>query len=88
MYSYKQRKKAIETYRQTKSVSKTLQILGYPSSKELYKWIHEYQQNGELHKKRVKPERIYYNEEEKAAAVQFYHDNKGSYQDAANKLTA
>lgn len=51
MYSYKQRKKAIETYRQTKSVSKTLQILGYPSSKELYKWIHEYQQNGELHKK-------------------------------------
>lgn len=37
-------------------------------------------------KKRVKPECIYYTEEEKAAAVQFYHDNKGSYQDAADKL--
>ena len=74
MYSYEQRKKAIETYLRTQSVSETLRVLGYPSSKELYKWIHEYQQNGKLHKKRVKPERIYYTEEEKAAAVQFYHD--------------
>ena len=86
MYSYEQRKKAIETYLGTQSVSETLRVLGYPSSKELYKWIHEYHQNGKLHKKRVKPERIYYTEEEKAAAVQFYHDNKGSYQDAADKL--
>ena len=86
MYSYKQRKKAIETYLRTQSVSETLRVLGYPSSKELYTWIHEYQQNGKLHKKRVKPERIYYTEEEKTAAVQFYHDNKGSYQDAADKL--
>lgn len=86
MYSYEQRKKAIGTYLRTQSISETLRVLGYPSSKELYKWIHEYQQNGKLHKKRVKPERIYYTEEEKAAAVQFYHDNKSSYQDAADKL--
>lgn len=86
MYNYEQRKKAIETYLRTQSVSKTLRVLGYPSSKELYKWIHEYRQNGKLHKKRVKPERIYYTEEEKAAAVQFYHDNKGSYQDAVDKI--
>ena len=65
MYSYEQRKKAIETYLRTQSVSETLRVLGYPSSKELYTWIHEYQQNGKLHKKRVKPERIYYTEEEK-----------------------
>lgn len=51
MYSYEQRKKAIETYLGTQSVSETLRVLGYPSSKELYKWIHEYQQNGKLHKK-------------------------------------
>ena len=86
MYSYEQRKKAIEAYLQTQSVSETLRVLGYPSSKELYKWIHEYQQNGKLHRKRVKPEHIYYTEEEKAVAVQFYHDNHGSYQDAADKL--
>lgn len=86
MYSYEQRKKAIEVYLQTQSVSETLRLLGYPSSKELYKWIHEYRQDGELHQKRVKPERIYYTEEEKAAAVQFYHNNHGSYQDAADKL--
>ena len=79
MYSYEQRKKAIETYWGTQSVSETLRVLGYPSSKELYKWIHEYHQNGKLHKKRVKPERIYYTEEEKAAAVQFYHDNNSAF---------
>jgi transposase InsO family protein/transposase-like protein len=86
MYSYEQRKKAIETYLRTKSVSQTLRELGYPSSKEFYKWLHEYQQNGELHKKRVKPERIYYTEEEKNVAVQFYHNNNGSYQNAVDKL--
>ena len=86
MYNYEQRMKAIETYLRTQSVSKTIQELGYPSSKEFYKWLHEYEQNGELHKERVKPERIYYTEEEIATAVQFYHENKGSYQDAADKL--
>lgn len=39
-----------------------------------------------MHQKRVKPTRIYYTEEEKAAAVQFYYENKGSYQDAADQL--
>ncbi len=50
MYSYKQRKKAVEISQQTRSLGKTLQIPGYPSSKKLYKRIHEYQQNGELYK--------------------------------------
>ena len=68
MYSYKQRNKSVEISQQTRSLGKTLQIPGYPSSKKLYKRIHEHQQNGELYKKRVKPERIYYNEEEKATA--------------------
>ena len=86
MYSYEQRKKAIKVYLQTQSVSETLRVLGYPSSKELYQWIHEYQHNGKLHKKRVKPDRIYYSEEEKTAAVEFYYNNHGSYQDAADKL--
>lgn len=50
MYSYKQRKKAVEISQQTRSLGKTLQIPGYPSSKKLYKRIHEHQQNGELYK--------------------------------------
>ena len=36
MYSYKQRKKAVEISQQTRSLGKTLQIPGYPSSKKLY----------------------------------------------------
>lgn len=60
MYNYEQRKKAIKTYFGTQSVNETLRVLGYPSSKELYKVIHEYHQNGKLHKKRVKPECMYY----------------------------
>lgn len=86
MYSYEQRMKAIKTYLKTKSVSKTIKELGYPSSKEFYKWLHEYQQTGKLHKNHIKPERIYYTEEEKAVAVQFYYENKGSYQNAVDKL--
>lgn len=86
MYSYEQRQKAIDTYLRTQSVRKTIRELGYPSEKEFYKWLHEYQQQGKLHRKFKRPKRIYYSESEITAAIMFYYNNKGSYQNAVEKL--
>lgn len=40
MYSEEQHYKALEVYEETKSVTKTITILGYPARKQtLYNWI-------------------------------------------------
>lgn len=41
MYSYYQRERALKLYDQCKSVSKVVQMLGYPTRKRLYDWIAE-----------------------------------------------
>lgn len=38
-YTPEQRRIAVQTYRKTKSVAKTINILGYPSTHILYDWI-------------------------------------------------
>lgn len=40
-YSLSQIAKALETYRDLRSVSRTVQTLGYPTRTRLYTWIHE-----------------------------------------------
>lgn len=41
MYSDEQYRKALEVYEETKSVTKTITILGYPARRQtLYNWIH------------------------------------------------
>ena len=48
MYSEEQYRKALEVYEETKSVTKTITILGYPARRQtLYNWIH---------RKRILPE--------------------------------
>lgn len=48
MYSDEQYRKALEVYEETKSVTKTITILGYPARRQtLYNWIH---------RKRILPE--------------------------------
>ena len=41
MYSQEQKEKAIQLYDQTKSVTETIRILGYPTRRNLYTWISE-----------------------------------------------
>ena len=41
MYSQEQKEKAVQLYDQTKSVTETIRILGYPTRRNLYMWISE-----------------------------------------------
>lgn len=41
MYSKEQKDIALRLYHQTESVTKTIRILGYPTIRNLYKWISE-----------------------------------------------
>jgi putative transposase len=69
MYSYEQRKKAVELYiKFDKSVSAVVRELGYPDVKMLKAWYREYLEKGELHKKF----RLGYTAKQRAVAVQYY----------------
>ena len=39
MYSYEKKSIALKVFHQTNSVSETIQILGYPTRRQLYSWI-------------------------------------------------
>ncbi len=41
MFSKEQKDIALRLYHQTESVTKTIRILGYPTRRNLYKWISE-----------------------------------------------
>ncbi len=41
MYSKKQKEEALKLYKQSKSVSETVRILGYPTGKQFYNWVYE-----------------------------------------------
>lgn len=41
MYSKEQKDMALQIYHQTRSVTKTIKILGYPTHRNLYTWILE-----------------------------------------------
>ena len=41
MYSKEQKDMALQIYHQTRSVTKTIRILGYPTRRNLYTWILE-----------------------------------------------
>ena len=41
MYSKQQKEAALKLYKQSKSVSETVRILGYPTRKQLYNWVYE-----------------------------------------------
>ena len=39
MYSQKEKEEALKLFHQTKSISETIRILGYPTRQQLYRWI-------------------------------------------------
>src|SRR3989339_1151930 len=69
MYSYEERKKAIELYiKYDKFASAVIRELGYPTHKMLKTWYLEYQKQGDVHK----PFRLGYTVEQRVSAVTHY----------------
>lgn len=74
MYSYEQRKKAVELYiKFDKSGSAVVRELGYPTTKMLTLWYREYLAEGDLHKKSLMESG--YTAEQRAAAVKYYQEH-------------
>ena len=49
MYSLEQKQSAVQTYNELYSYRKTIQVLGYPGSRNTLKlWVHEYSKNGSI----------------------------------------
>ena len=74
MYSYEDRKKAVELYKKfDKSASAVVRELGYPTTRMLTLWYREYLENGDLHKKSRMQSG--YTAEQKAVAVKYYQEH-------------
>ena len=72
MYSYKERKRAVEEYiRQDFNARATIRELGYPSRTALVQWYREFKEAGGLKKKRIIRQSAY-RTEERQAAVEYY----------------
>jgi len=74
MYSYEERKKAVELYiKFDKSASAVVRELGYPTTRMLTLWYREYLEEGDLHKKSRLQKG--YTAEQKKAAIQYYQEH-------------
>ena len=72
MYSYEERKKAIELYiKYDKRACAVIRELEYPTPKMLKRWYEEYHNNGDMHKK----PQLGYPSEQRAKAVQYYQEH-------------
>ncbi|MEG1009681.1 MAG: IS3 family transposase [Clostridia bacterium] len=60
MHTIIEREKAIKLFLKFKSYSRTVNKLGYPSTRTLRRWIEEYNKNGFLHKKFKKENNCFY----------------------------
>ena len=71
MYSYEDRKRAVELYiKYDLSAADTIRELGYPNRHSLINWYKEFQNNGDLHRDFRKVPK--YSKEERATAVAYY----------------
>ena len=71
MYSYEDRKKAVELYiKYDRSAASTVRELGYPDRKMLAHWYKEYIETGELHERSRKKSK--FTEEQMRVAVHYY----------------
>ena len=74
MYSYDERKKAVELYiKFDKSASAVVRELGYPTTRMLTLWYREYLEEDDLHKKSRLQKG--YTAEQKAAAIKYYQEH-------------
>lgn len=71
MYSYEDRKKAVELYiKYDRSAASTVRELGYPDRKMLAHWYKEYIETGELHERSRKKSK--FTQEQMRVAVHYY----------------
>lgn len=71
MYSYEDRKRAVELYIQyDKSAAAVLRELGYPNRHSLVIWYREFMKNGELKKQRISSSK--YSPEQRREAIEYY----------------
>lgn len=76
MFSYEERKRAVELYlKYDRSASSVIHELGYPSYKTLRDWVDEYEQGGKLHQK-VKREPTFTVEQQKKAIAHFFEHGR------------
>lgn len=70
MYSYDQRKAAVELYLKYESYTATIIELGYPSGMMLRRWINEFEKTKDLHKIQIRKKK--YNEVQKKQAISHF----------------
>ncbi|BBF42410.1 mobile element protein [Lachnospiraceae bacterium KM106-2] len=74
MYTYDQRRKAIELYlKYDLQVDPVIKKLGYPSRRILYKWYKEYISQGGFPEKHTK--KSIYSDEQKHTAIEYYFNH-------------
>lgn len=74
MYSYEERKTAIELYiKYDLQVNPVIKELGYPSRRILYKWYKEFIEQQGFPKKHIK--KSMYTDEQKHSAVKYYFEH-------------
>ena len=79
MHSYEDRIRAVELYyRYGKKASVVVMELGYPSTKQLGRWVRIYEEKGDLPRE-LKP-RKRYSRTQKIAAVEHYRQGRGRRQ--------
>ena len=76
MYSLEQKQLAVQTYNELYSYRKTIQVLGYPGSRNTLKlWVHEYSKNGSIEEKTYTRKKSKYSQEQIDTAIQYYIDH-------------
>ena len=70
MYSYEDRKQAVEWYYKLGSIKTVQHLLEYPSKNALKTWIKEFEETDDLHRKASRSQR--YTDEEKKIALDYY----------------
>ena len=74
MYSYEERRKAIELYiKYDLQVNPVIKELGYPSRRILYKWYKEYIEKAGFPEKHTRKSK--YSDEQKRLAVEYYFNH-------------
>lgn len=78
MYSYEERMNAVElNIKYERSVSSTIQQLGYPSPQALRNWFSEFQNSGDLQKTAERKKK--FSQSEKQLAVNHYLEYGRNY---------
>lgn len=86
MYSYKDRKKAVNLYlKYDKSACSVVRELEYPTFNMLKLWYREYLEEGDLHKESQMQSG--YTAEEKKAVIQYYQEHGRSLTRTHNPVT-